>query len=76
METPNANFKPNTTGDARVLFTSTDDNSATTSFFDPLTGTVNHGRGGAQRPQFTRGNGPDSGLVGRHQLPVRVSGHV
>ena len=34
----NTNFKPNTIGDAQVLFTTTNDNSATTSYFNPLTG--------------------------------------
>ena len=37
--TPNLNFKPEATGDARVIFTSALDNAATTSFFDPVTQT-------------------------------------
>ena len=34
---PNPSFKPNTTGDARILFTSILDDTASTSYFDPVT---------------------------------------
>jgi hypothetical protein len=69
-----AGFKPNTTGDAQVLFTSTFDNAATTSFFDPLTGlsTVivpsidSLNTGGTGQP--TPGNVADTSRWGRVQL--------
>lgn len=34
-----SNFKPNTTGDARVVFTTALDNTSTTSYFDPISQT-------------------------------------
>ncbi len=35
---PNPNFRANTTGDANALFTALYDNTASTSYFDPITG--------------------------------------
>ena len=57
-------FKPNTIGDAQVLFTSFADDTATTSFFDPITQTSttivpaidSDNNGGANQP--TPGNVP------------------
>ena len=37
---PNPNFKANTIGDARAIFTSLYDNTATTSYFDPIAQTT------------------------------------
>ncbi|MFO0910304.1 MAG: hypothetical protein U0794_18500 [Isosphaeraceae bacterium] len=68
---PNATgFRPNTVGDARVLFTTALDNNATTAYFDPITGqsttivpandTINSGGVGQPSP----GNVPASSRWG------------
>jgi hypothetical protein len=74
------NFKPNATGDARVLFTTAFDNTATTQFFDPLTqqsttivpaiDTLN--TKGVGQP--TPGNVPDPSRWGRLQLDTGAFG--
>ena len=64
---PNPNFKPDTIGDAQVVFTSLYDNTATTSYFDPIAQTttvivpaIDSPNTGANNPfQPKPGNVPD-----------------
>lgn len=76
------NFKPNSTGDARVIFTSALDNTATTAYYDPITqqsttivppiDSLN--TGGAGQP--TPGNVPSNSRWGRFQINSGVSGTI
>jgi hypothetical protein len=73
---PDPNFKANSTGDARVLFTSLYDNTASTSYFDPITGLttqlvapLDSANTGAINPfQPTVGNVPDQARWGGIQI--------